>query len=92
MATYSRYALVTGTSRGIGRTMALGLTNEACTVAIHYLERKDAAEQVLAEVRERGADGFIVSSDMTQVDDIRHMIAPIRAECSSGQAWERPKR
>jgi NAD(P)-dependent dehydrogenase (short-subunit alcohol dehydrogenase family) len=92
MASDSRYALVTGSSRGIGRAIALRLANEGCTVAIHYLKRQDAAEQVLAEVRERGADGFIVSGDMTQTDDIRHMIARIRAECGSGQRWERLKR
>ena len=68
MASDSRYALVTGSSRGIGRAIALRLADEGCTVAIHYLKRQDAAEQVLAEVRERGADGFIVSGDMTQPD------------------------
>ena len=83
MASDSRYALVTGSSRGIGRAIALRLADEGCTVAIHYLKRQDAAKQVLAEVRERGADGFIVSGDMTQSDDIRHIIECIRAKFDS---------
>jgi NAD(P)-dependent dehydrogenase (short-subunit alcohol dehydrogenase family) len=74
MASNSRYALVTGSSRGIGRAIALALAHRGCTVAIHYLKRQDAAEQVLAEVRERGADRFIVAGDVTQSDDIRHII------------------
>jgi NAD(P)-dependent dehydrogenase (short-subunit alcohol dehydrogenase family) len=65
---------------GVGSAIALALADRRCTVAIHYLKRQDAAEQVLAEVRERGADGFIVSGDMTQTDDIRHMIGHVRAE------------
>jgi 3-oxoacyl-[acyl-carrier protein] reductase len=69
-----------GKLAGVGQAIALALADRRCTVAIHYLKRQDAAEQVLAEVRERGADGFIVSGDMTQSDDIRHMIECIRAK------------
>jgi 3-oxoacyl-[acyl-carrier protein] reductase len=83
MASNSQYALVMGSSRGLGRRLALALADRRCTVAIHYLKRQDAAEQVLAEVRERGADGFIVSGDMTQSDDIRHIIECIRAKFDS---------
>jgi hypothetical protein len=64
----------------VRQAIALTLADRRCTVAIHYLKRQDAAEQVLAEVRERGADGFIVSGDMTQSDDIRYMIECTRAK------------
>jgi len=69
-----------GKLAGVRQAIALTLADRRCTVAIHYLKRQDAAEQVLAEVRERGPDGFIVSGDMTQSDDIRYMIKCIRAK------------
>src|SRR5688500_6311891 len=80
MASETKYALVTGSSRGIGRAIALALADRGCSVAIHYLKRQNATEQVLAEVRERGADGFIGAGDMTQTDDIRHVSGRVQAE------------
>jgi hypothetical protein len=61
----SRYALVTGTWYGVGRAIALASADKGYTVTIHNLKQQDAAWQVLAEVWERGADGFIFSGAMT---------------------------
>jgi len=74
------FALVTGSSRGIGRAIALELAARGRWVAVHYRTRRDAAEQVLAEVRRRGGDGFTVAADMTSDDQVRHMIDRVRAE------------
>ena len=52
------FALVTGSSRGIGRAVALALAERGMNIAVHYHTRADAAEEVLTEVRARGADGF----------------------------------
>src|SRR5215217_2823877 len=68
------FALVTGASRGIGRAIALALAGRGYDLGIHYYTRQDAAEQVLAEVRDRGASGFTVSADVTQDDQVRGMI------------------
>jgi NAD(P)-dependent dehydrogenase (short-subunit alcohol dehydrogenase family) len=70
MPSHARFALVTGSSRGIGRAIALALAERGSNVAVHYHTRQDAAEEVLAEVRARGADGFTVSADVTKEDDL----------------------
>jgi enoyl-[acyl-carrier protein] reductase III len=80
MTSASRFALVTGSSRGIGRAIALALADRGCAVAVHYHTREKAAEEVLAEIRARGADGFTVSADLTHADEIRRMLARVEAE------------
>src|SRR3712207_2462839 len=76
----TRFALVTGSSRGIGRAIALALAERGGNVAVHYHRRAEAAEEVLAEVRARGADGFTVPADVTRADEVRRMVERVRAE------------
>ena len=60
MSLEGKHALITGGSRGIGRGIALKLAESGVNVAINYVQNKTAASDTLAQVRERGADGFIV--------------------------------
>jgi NAD(P)-dependent dehydrogenase (short-subunit alcohol dehydrogenase family) len=80
MVSAPRFALVTGSSRGIGRAIALALAERGHNIAVHYHTREMAAEEVLAEIRARGADGFIVSADLTHADEIHRMLARVDAE------------
>jgi NAD(P)-dependent dehydrogenase (short-subunit alcohol dehydrogenase family) len=73
-----RQAFVTGSSRGIGRGIALKLAREGATVAIHYFQNHEAAADTLAQVRELGSDGVIVQGDVARVDDLRRIFAEIR--------------
>jgi NAD(P)-dependent dehydrogenase (short-subunit alcohol dehydrogenase family) len=43
-----RKVLVTGSSRGIGRTTAVAFASQGDTVAVHYASSRDDAEQTLA--------------------------------------------
>ena len=47
-----KQALVTGSSRGIGRGIALKLAREGAIVAVHYYRNHEAAADTLAQVRE----------------------------------------
>ena len=46
-----KVALVTGSSRGIGRAVAAQLAREGYAVCINYYERRDKAEELVAELR-----------------------------------------
>jgi len=57
-------ALITGSSRGLGRAIAVKLAQEGVQkIGIHYLTRKDEAEKTLAEIRAAGADGVLLQGD-----------------------------
>jgi NAD(P)-dependent dehydrogenase (short-subunit alcohol dehydrogenase family) len=73
-----KQAFITGSSRGIGRGIALKLAREGATVAVHYHRNHEAAADALAEVRELGADGLIVQGDVTNVADLHRMFAELR--------------
>jgi enoyl-[acyl-carrier protein] reductase III len=76
-------ALVTGSSRGIGRGIALKLAEEGARVAIHYYSNRDAAEATLARIRAAGSDGFLIQADICQPDDIHRMFQEIGSEFGS---------
>jgi NAD(P)-dependent dehydrogenase (short-subunit alcohol dehydrogenase family) len=73
-----KYALITGSSRGIGRAIALKLAEHGVNVAIHYYKNEAAANDTLLQVRQRGADGFIVQADVLQPEDINHMFSQVK--------------
>jgi NAD(P)-dependent dehydrogenase (short-subunit alcohol dehydrogenase family) len=72
-----KQALITGSSRGIGRGIALKLAEEGATIAVHYHRNHEAASDTLAQVRELGSDGIIVQADVCLVEDIRRVFSEL---------------
>src|SRR4029450_810723 len=80
MSLKGKHALITGSSRGIGRGIALKLAQEGAEVAIHYYQTEEAAKDPLAKVRQRGSDGFVVQADVSRPDEVKGMFDKVRAE------------
>ncbi|HEY8853276.1 MAG TPA: SDR family oxidoreductase [Gemmatimonadaceae bacterium] len=80
MSLKGKHALITGSSRGIGRGIALKLAENGVKVAIHYVHNEAAAKDTLEKVRKRGSDGFVVQADVTKPDDIKAMFRKVADE------------
>ena len=80
MSLKGKHALITGSSRGIGRGIALKLAEHGVNVAVHYYQNETAALETLAQVRERGADGFVVQADVLDPKQITQMFGKVKAE------------
>ena len=67
-------ALVTGSSRGIGRGIALCLAEAGYDVVINYARNRDAAEDAAREVVGRGRRAEICSADVTSIEEARRLV------------------
>lgn len=80
MSLNGKHALITGSSRGIGRGIALKLGEDGVKVAVHYHKNEAAANKTLAQIRSSGSDGFTVQADMLQPEQMARMFADVKRE------------
>jgi NAD(P)-dependent dehydrogenase (short-subunit alcohol dehydrogenase family) len=62
--------VITGASRGIGRTLALALAAKGATVVVNYRTNAELADEVVAEARRAGGEGLAVGADVESPEDI----------------------
>ena len=70
-----RKVLVTGSSKGIGRGIAIRLAQEGADVVINYRSDPKGAEEALAEVEACGRRGAICKGDLGSVGQVRDLVA-----------------
>ena len=69
-----KVALVTGSSRGIGRASAIRLAQAGADVIINYVTSKSAAMEVAAEVASHGVKAHVIKADVGEEDDVECMV------------------
>ncbi len=67
-------ALVTGASRGIGRSCALRLAEAGADVIVNYVSMRAAAEALARQIQEMGRRTAVVKADVSEQDDIQSMM------------------
>ena len=70
-------ALVTGASRGIGRSIALQLAEDGFNVAVNYAGNKEKAEAVVKEIKEKGVESFAIQANVAEGDQVKVMIKEV---------------
>lgn len=74
-----RSALVTGSSRGIGRAIALRLSQEGWAVCINYFQHREAGEETLRQIRAAGGEAILYGADVADAAAVSAMVREARA-------------
>ena len=71
---HGKVAIVTGSSRGLGRAIVRELADHGCKVVINYFQSKDQAEQLQAELKDKGQEAICVRAGVAHPDDVQNLI------------------
>ena len=72
-----KVAIVTGASRGIGRSIAERLAQEGAAVVVNYCKSADKAQEVVSGIEEMGGHALAIQADVSKVSDIRRLFQQI---------------
>jgi len=65
--------VVTGSSRGIGKAIALALGKSGARVVVNYASSSGAAEEVAEQIKQSGGDATVVQADLSNPEDIQKL-------------------
>ncbi|PYZ92419.1 enoyl-[acyl-carrier-protein] reductase FabL [Salipaludibacillus keqinensis] len=75
-----KVALVTGSSRGIGKEIALKLARKGYNVVINYARSRTKAEETVEEIRQLGQKAIAVKANVAKQDKVEEMFNQIDEE------------
>ena len=67
-------ALVTGSSKGIGRAVAIALAKGGANVTVNYSTSRDQAEEVAQEIRKLGSKALVAACDVSDLAAVEEMV------------------
>lgn len=72
-----KVAIVTGASRGLGAQIAQQMAAAGASVCVNYLNSKEAAETVVADIEAAGGQAFAYQGDVTDLAQMQAMAAEV---------------
>lgn len=70
----NKVVLVTGSSRGIGKAIALKFAEKGAKVIVNYVNSKKEAEDVVKKIEEIGSEAIMVKCDVSKEDEVKKMV------------------
>ena len=67
-------ALVTGSSRGVGRAVALGFAKEGAKIVVNYTSNENAANEVVQAIQSMGSEAIAVKADVANKKDAEGLV------------------
>jgi glucose 1-dehydrogenase len=74
-----KVAIVTGSSSGIGQSIAIRLASEGAHVVVDYRSHPEGAEETKAQIESAGGAAILVKADVSKLSDTQNLV---------GQAWQ----
>jgi 3-oxoacyl-[acyl-carrier protein] reductase len=68
-----KVAIITGSSRGIGRAIAERLAKDGASVVVNYVSRADKAQEIISAIEAKGGKAIAIRADMSKVADLRQL-------------------
>jgi 3-oxoacyl-[acyl-carrier protein] reductase len=75
-----KVALVTGASRGTGRSIAEALANDDAMVIVHFGKNSKAAEETVGAIPSRGGSAFALPADLASPEEIERFFVVLDEE------------
>jgi 3-oxoacyl-[acyl-carrier protein] reductase len=69
-----KVAIVTGSSRGIGRAIAERFASEGANVTVNWVGREREAQSVVDTIKKGGGDAFAVRADVSSSGDVKELV------------------
>lgn len=73
-----KVALVTGSSRGVGKAIALQLAKQGYNLVINYARSKTAALETAEEIKALGREVLVVKANVGDIEKVREMFAEVK--------------
>lgn len=70
-----KVVLVTGSSSGIGKGIALNFAKEGANVIVNYHKRVESAHEVAREIKRLGREAIVVKADVSSADEVSNMVS-----------------
>jgi 3-oxoacyl-[acyl-carrier protein] reductase len=74
MKLQNKVALITGSSRGIGRATALLFAKEGANVVVNYCKAQKDADSIVREIKSLGSDAIAIKCDVSQENEVKQMV------------------
>ena len=75
-----KVVLVTGSSSGIGKAIAIKCADAGASVLINYRKNKNGADKTLKEIEEAGGKGFIFKADVSSPSEVLELFKGIKSK------------
>jgi len=76
----NKISLITGSSRGIGRALALTLARDGAAIVVNYVRNADLAADTVREIEKLGSRAIAVQANMETVEEIDRLFDRVQAE------------
>lgn len=75
-----KVALVTGSSRGIGKAVAIALAKEKAKVVVNYVKNRKMADEVVSKIKEEGGEAIMIEADVSNSKEVESMRERVHKE------------